>query len=80
MKGCARLMRPVVAKFVAKIDDATATGVKDFGSKITHWQGGSGISIPSGWLTAFCILFNNEGSLHYRLAPTFDDAWFRIKR
>jgi hypothetical protein len=74
-KDWADLLRPVVAKFVATFDDAMATDVKDFWAKIAHWQGGSVISLLSGWLTAFCFWRNDGESLHHGIAPKFDDAY-----
>jgi hypothetical protein len=53
--GFATLLRPVLRYFIETFDHPDSPAVKDFWSRIVHWQGGgSGPSYLSGWITAFC--------------------------
>jgi hypothetical protein len=61
----AKLLRPVLRRFVSSFDEEMTAEVKDFWTKIAHWEGGSGISRLSGWLTAFCFWRNDGESLHH---------------
>jgi hypothetical protein len=68
----AALLRPILRKFIASFDGAETAEVQDFWSKIAHYEGGSGMSYLSGWLTAFCFWRNNGTPMFYREAPKFD--------
>jgi hypothetical protein len=61
-----RLLRPILHKFVKSFDEVMTADVQDFWSKIAHYQGGSGMSYLSGWLTAFCFWRNDGTSLYYK--------------
>jgi hypothetical protein len=74
-KDWAALLRPILRMFVASFDDATTFEVKSFWSKIAHYQGGSGMSYLSGWLTAFCYWRKDGNSLYYQKAPKFHDPY-----
>jgi hypothetical protein len=69
------LLRPILRKFIASFDDAKTAEVQDFWSKIADYEGGSGVSYLSGWLTAFCFWRNDGRSLYYREAPKFNTAY-----
>jgi hypothetical protein len=71
----AALLRPILRMFMASFDDAKSAYVQDFWSKIAHYQGGSGMSCLSGWLTAFCFWRNDGTPMFYREAPKFDTPY-----
>jgi len=62
----AKLLRPIVRNFIASFDEVMTAETKGFWNKIAHYEGGSGISILSGWLTAFCFWRNDGVSLYYQ--------------
>ena len=61
----AMLLRPVLRNFIASFDDIMTAETQDFWSKIAHYEGGSGISRLTGWLTAFCF-WRNDGEPMYK--------------
>jgi hypothetical protein len=69
------LLRPVLRMFIASFDDAKSAEVQDFWSKIAHFQGGSGMSYLSGWLTAFCFWRNDGTPMFYQIVPKFDQPY-----
>lgn len=69
----ADLLRPVLRGFIATFDQAQAASTHDFWSKIAHYQGGSGMSHLSGWLTAFCF-WRGDGKSMYRNNSMGNDA------
>jgi hypothetical protein len=60
------LLRPVLRNFIATFDDPHNASTLDFWTKIAHHTGGSGMSILSGWLTAFCFWRNDGHSLYHQ--------------
>lgn len=56
----AGLLRPILRNFIASFDEVMTAETKDFWTKIAHYQGGSGMSSLSGWVTAFCF-WRNDG-------------------
>lgn len=60
------LLRPVLRNFIASFDEVMAAETKDFWTKIAHYQGGSGMSTLTGWLTAFTFWRNDGVSLHHK--------------
>jgi hypothetical protein len=63
----ATLLRPILRKFVASFDEVMSAEVQIFWSRIAHYEGGSGISYLSGWLTAFCFWRNDGRPMYYRI-------------
>lgn len=61
----AKLLRPVLQRFVKSFDDPSSYEVVDFWSRCAHQKsGGSGPSYLSGWITAFCF-WDEDGRLFY---------------
>lgn len=56
----ARLLRPVLERFVASFDRPGDPEVLEFWSRCVHKTGGSGPQYLSGWITAFCF-WNEDG-------------------
>lgn len=61
----ANLLRPVMRNFIATFDDPHAASTLDFWTKIAHHSAGSGMSVLTGWLTAFCFWRDDGESLHH---------------
>ncbi|KAE8167930.1 hypothetical protein BDV40DRAFT_252127 [Aspergillus tamarii] len=64
----ARLLRPVLERFVTSFDDPSSQHIRDFWSKCAHETGGSGPYYLSGWITAFCF-WKEDGECLYRDGP-----------
>lgn len=62
----AMLLKPILEGFVASFDDVMTAETKDFWTRMVHYQGGSGISRITGWLTAFCFWRNDGVPLYKR--------------
>ncbi|KAF7304005.1 hypothetical protein MIND_00631700 [Mycena indigotica] len=55
------LLVPVLRRFVLTFDDPSEHGNIQFWQQVAHfWPGGSGPSVYSGWLNAFCV-FDQKG-------------------
>ncbi|OJJ47399.1 hypothetical protein ASPZODRAFT_132383 [Penicilliopsis zonata CBS 506.65] len=68
----AKLLRPILTRFVACFDDPEAPAAHEFWGRCADRSiGGSGPSYLSGWVTAFCF-WDTEGYLLYREYPTWD--------
>ncbi|OQV19518.1 hypothetical protein BV898_06505 [Hypsibius exemplaris] len=64
----AKLLKPVLTRFVSAFDQPESKENKDFWQTIVnHEGGGSGPSYLSGWITAFCF-FSADGKVLYRQA------------
>lgn len=61
----ARLLRPVLERFVATFDRPDDPEIVDFWRKCAHETGGSGPHYLRGWITAFCF-WSEMGDLLYR--------------
>jgi hypothetical protein len=70
-----RLLAPVLDYFIRTFENVDDPKVVDFWSKVTHrYNGGSGPTWLSGWITAFCF-WDAEGKLMYREPqPDLDDS------
>lgn len=61
----AALLRPVLSRFVAAFEKPHAEANTEFWRRIAHYEHeGSGTSILSGWITAFCF-FDEKGRSLY---------------
>lgn len=61
----ARLLRPVLERFVMSFDNPSSHEVVDFWSRCAHKEsGGSGPSYLTGWITAFCFWDANGQPLY----------------
>ncbi|KAH7389357.1 hypothetical protein DE146DRAFT_680235 [Phaeosphaeria sp. MPI-PUGE-AT-0046c] len=67
----AALLRPIVSRFIASFDEVMSNEVKEFWTQAAHYQGGSGISLLTGWISAFCYWRSDGVSLHYQKTPDF---------
>jgi hypothetical protein len=57
----AKLLKPILERFVASFDDPASPGIIKFWSTCAHETGGSGPYYLSGWVTAFC-LWDDDGN------------------
>ncbi|KAE8373506.1 hypothetical protein BDV26DRAFT_271957 [Aspergillus bertholletiae] len=64
----ARLLRPILERFVASFDDPSSPHIREFWNKCVHETGGSGPYYLSGWITAFCF-WDEKGNCLYRNGP-----------
>lgn len=62
----AMLLRPILRNFIASFDDVMTAETQSFWTKIAHYEGGSGTSRLTGWLTAFCFWRNDGVPLYDR--------------
>jgi hypothetical protein len=53
-------LQPVLTRFVRAFDDPNSAENLDFWQRVMHYDGGSGPTWLSGWITAFCF-FDNDG-------------------
>ncbi|KAL4889852.1 hypothetical protein BDV59DRAFT_185627 [Aspergillus ambiguus] len=74
----AQLLRPVLNHFVLSFDSPGSPEAEDFWGRCADCSGGSGPSMMSGWITAFCF-WNEEGTrmtssdpLHPVSSPEFE--------
>lgn len=71
----ANLLRPILRRFVSSFDEVMSAQTKEFWTQAAHYQGGSGISQLSGWISAFCFWRNDGAPLYYRTPPKFSDPY-----
>lgn len=76
------LLKPVVSRFVGSFDNPESEETIAFWQRIAHRRSfGSGSSICSGWITAFCF-WNKHGTSMYRPNPNAahidDGSWHKM--
>ena len=49
------MLKPVLQGFIDTFKNPESDSVKEIWKRICDWQGGSGMSYYSGWITAFCF-------------------------
>jgi len=55
------LLHPIISRFVASFDQPDTSENLEFWNKVAHFEGGgSGPTMLSGWITAFCV-FDEKG-------------------
>lgn len=69
----ARLLRPVLERFVATFDRLDDPKIVDFWRKYTHETGGSGPQYLCGWITAFCFWSEMGDSLYRENIDTSEE-------
>ncbi|OQV19521.1 hypothetical protein BV898_06508 [Hypsibius exemplaris] len=70
----AKLLKPVLTRFVSAFDQPDSKENKDFWQTIVHYKvGGSGPDYLSGWITAFCF-FSDKGKVLYRKTEWSNDS------
>ncbi|MCJ1250375.1 hypothetical protein MMC30_007601 [Trapelia coarctata] len=60
-----QLLKPIISRFVRMFEDPTSEDVVDFWQRIAGFRNGmSGITMYSGWITAFCFWDEDGNSLY----------------
>lgn len=74
------LLKPVLTRFVKSIQSPDSEEILDFWQKIVNVNNmGSGTTLLSGWITAFCF-WNKDGESQYRdPGPEFPDEEVQLK-
>lgn len=65
----AKLLKPVLERFVRSFDSPTDAATIDFWNRAVHKSGGSGPVYLSGWMTVFCF-WDEEGKSLYQIPQT----------
>ncbi|KAF3937879.1 hypothetical protein ABW19_dt0208505 [Dactylella cylindrospora] len=71
----AKLLRPILRRFVMSFTQPESKEIKDFWQEVIHHlSGGSGPSYISGWITAFCF-WDPDGKVQHTPARRRPDSW-----